>query len=472
LFIKLVLLIEVGAFFVYKINSPIGNFILYSFVFYRFIVSKNIVFWTAFLFLILNNPWGLFYYRPHDWYISLTSTVGISYVSMFGIVFLIKSFFYFKKRKFIIKDLFLKFYKPIGIFIIFMLLWSFVYGHNVISIFKIIQFFPAFLLFISVPRLLSQYELPNFNNIIFLFSLLHFFGSIIDIATRGAFIQFVSFGKSVTGAAYDANLIRFVGGITIHLYVMIIGLYYLAKKEKYFNSGYLWTLVLVSYIFILSSATRGWMIASTILLFAFYIVNVLRGKSSVKAFATMIFVLIIGFLLLPQSFKKNLDAAFNRLETVEALAEGDETAGGTLSRLTERGPRVLTRFWESPIVGFGYSKVSSQYFDPHVGNHSLLLLGGILGLVIMWFSFLFMSRFLFHLDIRFPGNSFYIIGLAIIIILIIHSSSRTMISYYMPADAAFLIALFLNHVNATFTFYPENKNEIDFTNKQTKLELK
>lgn len=113
---------------------------------------------------------------------------------------------------------------------------------------------------------------------------------------------------------------------------------------------------------------------------------------------------------------------------------------------------MLTRFSDSPIVGFGYSKVSAEYYDPHVGNHNLLLVGGIIGLAIFWLTMLFMVSYFFRMDFKFPTFGFFVFGLALLSIMIIHSTSRTMVSFYMPVDAAFLIALIFNNFNSTLQF--------------------
>jgi hypothetical protein len=450
-------MLAVGAFLVYKLKSPLSNFVFYSFVFYRFLVSKNIVFWAAFIFIILNNPWGLFYYKPYEWYFNLTPTVGFSYVSMFGIVLTIKAILYFKNREFVLYDRLKSYYKPIGYFIMFLLTWSLVFGHNIVSIFNISQYLPAFLLFYSVPRLLNKYELLNFNKVIFLFSLLHFSGSVVEIFSPGNFMATLFFGTHPTGIAYSNDLIRFVGGITIHLYTIFIGFYYLSIKENNFKNWYLWLVIILSYIFIINSATRGWMIASSFMFIGYFIYYVLRKKQSFKTFSIVLFILLILVTIIPDSFKSNINAAFDRLKTLEAIAGGDYTAEGTTSRLTERGPRVLSKFSESPIFGFGYSKVSAKYFDGHVGNHSLLLMGGIIGLAIIWITIFSLVWYFFRIDLRFPGNGFFVFGLALLTIMIIHSTSRSMVSYYMSADAAFLIGLIFNHFNVIMPLYHEKR---------------
>ncbi|MFZ5942006.1 MAG: hypothetical protein ACOYXB_15665 [Bacteroidota bacterium] len=321
------------------------------------------------------------------------------------------------------------------------------------SIFNIIQFFPAFLIFFAIPRLFTAEDLVKFNGILFAFSIIHFLGSVVEIISPGSFMNLIYFGKPSTGVAYGKELIRFVGGITIHLYVMFAGLYYLSRSNRIYKSWYLWLVVLLSWLFILNSATRGWMIASSFFVLSYFIFNTATGKISIRTALSLILIATAVLVFIPDSFKKNIGAAFDRLETVEALTEGDDTAEGTLSRLTERGPRVLTRFSESPVVGYGFSRVTADYYDEHVGNHDLLLMGGVVGLAILWITFLSLIFFLFRKEFRNPGNGFYVIGLFMAVILIIHSTSRSMVSYYMSADAAFLISLAFNHFNTTFPGY-------------------
>jgi hypothetical protein len=448
LLFKLLFLLAIGAFVVYKIASPLGNFLFYTFVFYRFIVSKNLVFWSSVLFVMLNMPWGLFYYKPYGWYFSLTSTVGISYVSMFGLIFLLKMVISSPKRSLILKDYFTPFYRIPAFFILFLIVWSFAYGHNMKSIFSFLQAFPAFLLFISIPRLFSRDELLKLSKIIFLFSIVHFAGSLIEIVRPGSFMSLLYFGTPPIGIDYGNELIRFVGGISIHLYAMVMGLYYLSKNDTGWTKQFLWVVVILSWLFILNSATRGWMIASTFLITGYFIYSGLRFKLKLKTFFSVLVILLLGIFLMPNTFTMNLLSAFERLETIEALAEGDDTAGGTLSRLSERGPKVLTRFSESPILGFGFSKVTTDYYDGHVGNHSLLLMGGLVGLAVIWITVLSIVWYIFRADIFFYRPGSFVFGLALISIMIIHSSSRSMVSFYMPTDAAFLIGLIFNQFNA------------------------
>jgi hypothetical protein len=368
---------------------------------------------------------------------------------MYGIVFIIRLLLNEKRQRTYRKDYFAPFYRIPAVLILFLIMWSLAFGHSSGSLFSLLQSLPAILLFLSVPRFFNKIELLTFSKIIFLFSLIHFVGSLIEIVSPGSFMSLLYFGTPPLGIDYGNELIRVVGGITIHFYVMVAGLYYLCTDNIRWARWYLWVVIIASWLFILNSATRGWMIASSFLLLSYFSYSVLRLKITSKAISSILLVIVLGVVLIPDTFQKNLVSAFNRLETMEAIVEGDETAKGTLSRLSERGPRVLSRYSESPVFGFGYSKVSFDYYDGHVGNHSLLIMGGIVGLVILWISVLSIIWFLFRADRRFPKSGIFVFGLAFISIMIIHSSSRAMVSFYMPTDSAFLIGLIFNHFNAS-----------------------
>jgi O-antigen ligase len=72
-----------------------------------------------------------------------------------------------------------------------------------------------------------------------------------------------------------------------------------------------------------------------------------------------------------------------RLSSIQLLISGDLTAGGTLQRLDVRMPKVMNKFWESPIIGWGFSNGFQEYKDGHVGHANILLNIGLLGYVFI-----------------------------------------------------------------------------------------
>lgn len=452
----LLMFIAFGSIMVYGFNSQLSRTIFFVLILLFYFFSKDKVFGLALLFILALHPFGLFYYRPYDWVLPLTSTVGVSYKSTISIVILLKYIYFVSRRKEHIIDHFKSFYKYLAFYIGFLVIWGFSFGHNIASLFQTALGLPVFLIFLVIPTIYNEVKIHRFNRIIFGFSIVSTVVSIIDIYTQGQITQLLFFGTQASSAAvWREGLVRLTGGISISLYAFIVGLYYLTKQKTPLKPWYLWVVVFLSWLFIINSATRGWMMASIFVFMFFLLIYsrrfLLKSRNTVLA----IVLLLIGYSIMPSPIKRNLNAAFLRFSTVESVAEGDLTAGGTARRWDERGPRVLTRFDESPVFGFGFSQVTNEYYDGHVGNHSLLLMGGYLGFAIVWISILLLVLYFYRLETKFINTrGVFVFGLAIIGIMIIHSTSRVMVSYRMPIDSAFLIALFLNNANVLLNKKP------------------
>jgi hypothetical protein len=88
------------------------------------------------------------------------------------------------------------------------------------------------------------------------------------------------------------------------------------------------------------------------------------------------------------SIINQISLSFERLKTIEYFLKGDLTAGGTLSRITVRGPRLMALFRERPLLGFGFSIDFFKNWDMHLGNQAILFQGGIIGYLIWMIIFL------------------------------------------------------------------------------------
>ncbi|MBN2863658.1 MAG: O-antigen ligase family protein [Bacteroidales bacterium] len=475
---KIVLIILFGSVMVYGFNSQASRSAYFLFVLIWFFFTKDNVVGIAILFILTVNPWGLFYYKPYNWIIQLTTSVGIGYSLSFPLIIFLKYYIRESFRKKFIKDSFSPFYLAFAFYYVFLAGWGLVFGHSAVSVYDTVLSIAGPLLFFVIPVLFSKNEIIKLNRIILSFSILHVVVAIADILTGGAITRILIFGREAsTAAIWTEEIIRLTGGIVIALYSLIMSLYYLASRDKNFRAGFLWIVAILSFYYIINSATRGWMIASFLLVsvyFLFYAGRLLRRK---EIFIGLLVVIIIGLVLFSGPIKVNIKSAFRRLSTVEAVVSGDLTAGGTARRWDQRGPRALTRFSESPIFGFGFSRVTSEYYDGHVGNHSLLLIGGIAGLTIIWGTAFAIIIYLYRKERR---NRYlkgvFVFGIALLAIMIIHSTSRVMVSFIMPVDIAFMIALFLSQVNTrmnevsrnriiqnTFKSHAEENSEILFT---------
>jgi len=249
-------------------------------------------------------------------------------------------------------------------------------------------------------------------------------------------------GESVYGFLGEAetDIVRVSHAAHLLFILIFFALFYLSRERKIFNNTYLNLIIIIGFFTILLSATRGWIIA---LLILFSSVFFMKGYNLMKQFIRM--CVIMGILIyivqvFYPSFLFQISKSFERLSTLEALTEGDLTAGGTLVRLTERGPRVMKEFKESPIIGWGFSNHYFAYGDMHVGNQTMLLQGGIVGytfwmviiLLIFYNIFIYGRLYCVRLSI---GSGIYVILFALIATFAIHSSSMQMWGFYGHSQA-------------------------------------
>jgi hypothetical protein len=140
-------------------------------------------------------------------------------------------------------------------------------------------------------------------------------------------------------------------------------------------------------------------------------------------------------------------SGLERTETVNLIFKGDITAGGSLDRLDVRGPIVFEKYLESPIIGFGFTDEYMNYADGHVGHHTMLLNGGIIGYALFMFLFI---QFTYKLFVAYSVASktniyrkcvlVFLIGL--VGMFIIHSTSAMVFSYQVGFSKGLMVALF------------------------------
>jgi len=242
-----------------------------------------------------------------------------------------------------------------------------------------------------------------------------------------------------------------------------MSLFYLCSEDKRFNRIYLNLLIVIYLIFILMTATRGWIVASLILLSSVFF---MRGFNFIKQFTSTLLILILFIFLLRiiyPSFILQASLALERFKTLKFLIAGDPTAGGTLARISERSPRVMAVFRESPVIGWGLSDRYFRSWDGHVGNQTMLMQGGIIGYAI-WI----ICYFLTLLNIYFLNrnsivrshikNGGIVFLMAMIAIFVIHSSSSQILGFNGNVlFFRYLLAFIIAATNATFISSLNNK---------------
>jgi len=419
-------------------------FIKLLFLFLLFIIfhSKDDVFWLSWFFVISDAPGRLLtltsgstIYRLPMY--TLMSGISTGFTELFLIMYIIK--FYSRKTKL---SLFNKYAKVIIIYGIFTIAYSFILGisqSNLISSIRtILPWFWLLILpaFISDPKSVEHLFqlLAPFVFICFILS--------IQSQITGEYLHNILSGESVYGFLGEAetDIVRVNHAAHLLFILVFFALFYLSRERKIFNNTYLNLIIIIGFFTILLSATRGWIIA---LLILFSSVFFMKGYNLMKQFIRM--CVIMGILIytvqvIYPSFLFQISKSFERLSTLEALTEGDLTAGGTLGRLTERSPRVMKEFKKSPIIGWGFSNHYFAYGDMHVGNQSMLLQGGIVGfafwmviiLLIFYNIFIYGRLYCVRLSI---GSGIYVILFALIATFAIHSSSTHMWGFYGHSQA-------------------------------------
>ena len=429
--------------------------------------SKNDVFWLSWFFVVINAPGRLFsigysstIYRLPLY--RLGSGAAIGFDELFLFIYLLK--FLLKKDK--NQNIFKRYWTFILIYGFITLFYSFGIGlssGNVVTALRMI--IPWFWILI-IPEFISDSDkLAKAFELLAPFVFINFFIQIYTQIT-GQYLNDILSGEIWYGflGSAEEELVRIVDGCAVSLFCMIMSLFYLCSEDKRFNRTYLNLIVVVYLIFIWMTATRGWIVASLILLSSIFF---MRGFNFIKQFTSslLIFILFIFSLrIIYPNFILQTSLAMERFKTLKFLIAGDPTAGGTLARISEYSPRVMAIFRESPVIGWGLSDRYISSWNIHVGNQTMLMQGGIIGYAI-WIicytltsiNIYFLSRNLIVKGIIKNGGIVFLI--AMIAIFAIHSSSSQILGFNgVPLFFHYLLAFTIAAANATFISSLNNKN--------------
>ena len=326
------------------------------------------------------------------------------------------------------------------IYIVFMIIWGQAMGFSgeLRDYFRVLKLTFPFLLFYSLPKLLQDLEsYRRLFGFIFLILVFAFASQLFTLLTGLAPARvFELTAEQLTEAGVYRGFYN-VGATLIGLFG---ALFFLALKEyRTFNQIYLYAIVVSAYGMAYLSATRGWMISLSIIIILSLVFTSGIGKKKTIGFIIFTFI-VISIGLSNDKIRKQVDYATDRLKSLEAVAEGDITAEGTLSRLETRGPRVMKVLWENPLFGWGFSDISRKYADSHVGNQTLLLYSGIIGFTLLIGFLVYFSLKLLRLYFQKNKRFIFKDGLLVFVIFlagwfIIHSTSGQHFAYLgIPAQ--------------------------------------
>lgn len=390
--------------------------------------SKKDYWWLAFFVILFAQIGGLFpetarfegaYQRIPVYGIN---PIRLPFYDLIVLMYFIKAY----KRK-SVRNVFQKPLVLIAIYIGILYIYSFFLGMSVDNHIRSIRAIMQFSLIYSLPKILNEKE-----HIYKLFSLLFFSIYIILLVTIIEIFTGFRLG-SISGETFkfgvNAEHIRIFNSPFLLLLCYIIALFFFNSKEnRVFKKNQLISIIIICFTLIVLTATRGWFIAfSVIIIISLVIYNYNLGKFTLYAIPFII-ILVISINFIPQ-VSTVVQSVTSRLSTIEYLADGDLTAGGTLSRLTERMPRMLTKVKENPIIGFGFSKEFYEYSDNHVGPVHQLLQMGLIGIVL--YLFLFYKIFIkTKKAVYITGDKgLYVFTIGIIGLMVIHFTSTSLFAF-------------------------------------------
>lgn len=416
--------------------------------------SKNEAFWLVFFLVLGDGFFGLF--GPGKVLQSVIPGLpAVEVIQLYILLTIVKTI----KVKKANKPFYNHFLAVLLGYLVFLVLQGYAVGISLdLNIqFRLVKFLlPLFLLY-SIPKLFTK-EGDYQECLVYIFPITFFaFGAqLVSVITGLQPEYFLSISSEQIEAfeLTDEHIYRGFFNVGIVLISTLGALVCLTLPQNRFRSGYLYTVLMANGFNIFLSATRGWIIGFALIIVGFIVfISGIRTQGLVKIIFTSALAIVI-IASVPE-LNLQINNAFDRIRTLEAIAEGDLTAKGTLIRLERRVPRVMKKWRESPLTGWGFSKEYYDYADGHVGNHNLLMHSGIIGTALLMTFFLyFNARIIIRSKVLEPKNAYKKSLLVFFIFFlgwfIIHSTSWQYFSFYQDPNIGIIQALFFSWAAAVY----------------------
>lgn len=408
--------------------------------------SRDDVFWLCWFLVVMNAPGRLFFSTSSSTlyrlpYYSLGAGVSLGFQELFLGVYLLK---YLLRR---LRNTFLfgRYFQLLLIYGAVTFVYSLSLGMNASNMISAMRIVTPWLWVLILPAFISDQD--KLGRAFLLLAPFVFLTMMLTIQGQltGTYLHDLLSGELKFGFLGEAEseLVRISHAANLNFICMLLALYYISREDKRFKGNYLNAVLVTAGVFFFLSASRGWIIGMLVLLASVFFMG---GFNFIKQTARVIVILGLLTILLLTVYP-NLAAqssrALGRLLTLEQLAEGDITAGGTLSRLSERGPRVMALFRENPVLGWGFSGRFFENMDGHVGNQNMLMQGGVVGYLIWMLVFiiicvriLFISRNNRSRGAPVGGGMVFLLGM--LASFAIHSSSGQLWGFYSSIHASHL----------------------------------
>lgn len=450
-----VILLAITILFTYKAPVIIRGF-WYLALLVLYYKSNDEPLWMAF-FLILSDGFAGFFGAYEVNLVLLPGMPGIELGQFYVLLTIIKSSYLTRTYPIF----FQKQLEWLFIYLIFTVVWGFMLKmpselNEILRVAKLV--FP-FMLFYSIPRLFrNDADYERFFSFVFLVTIValvtHIF-TVLSGMSPAEFYGFKEMGRYTQEYNEGGQTLRVFYNTRCALLSLFAGLYFLARRGTRLHKVYLSLIVASVYLMAFLSATRGWIIAFTLILLL-YMVFILRLRLftilSIGGGILILFLIAIRNPLMKEQF----EGSWDRVETLSELEDRDITLGSTQVRTTVRSEKVLSLWRQNPLFGWGYSRTFLSNSDGHVGNQNILLHSGVVGaaLMLIFFSF-FNYKLLFAsktMGINLGGKSLLVFPVFFLGWFIIHSTSGQQFAYStLPGGAITIVIFFTFGAYATGT---------------------
>jgi hypothetical protein len=346
------------------------------------------------------------------------------------------------------------------VFAAIVFLYTFVMGAGLKDIVQGYRVTFPWILLLIIPRFLKDDDdIHRLNRLLFPIVFLAFVSQLYSYVSGEYFVDVFKAGPQRVGPSLLAVTIeskeaaRSASSMLIILYVFSQALFYYFSKNRPFNVPYLILVLLFCIFSVYLTAARGWIISfTTVILLT--VIKFTRRESIIQILriAVLAGVCFVGVTILFPRMKIQMKNVQNRVVTIQYLLEGDFSAGGTLSRIEKRGPKVMSQVIKSPILGWGFTNHYFRYWDGHVGHQSILLNVGFAGYLILNGLFLGLTIKVYRYSrqkwIRVVyGNGLIVFCYVLLGIYIIHSTSVQIWGLHIKYALGFMYALIFTSIS-------------------------
>ncbi|MBI1838105.1 MAG: hypothetical protein HYR91_12655 [Flavobacteriia bacterium] len=434
-------------------------YIVLLIVFFR---SRNNGFWIAFFWCLIYAPAYLFNVADQNFSLPYFGLPGlgrdIAYTEILIIIIFIKSVVVKNTTTIKVNPIFWL----LVVFSLFLFYVGMVWGFTTNKAFRTIRFLIPYTLIWSIPKLIpTTHQMRTIFNYFLIFTIPVVLCQIYVIFS-GQHLMFL-LGGSFSGKKENLNDIQFdsIAELIRPLYsthILLLNVFYclyllLAKKIGSFTNQlkFIPFYLILSFLSFLITGTRGYVLACVLMFILYFFFNV--KKIFININYTFIGIALFFLLTITPKIGEQFSFSLERIFTIQSIINGDQTANGTLRRLTDRQPIVMANVAKSPIIGFGFSNFYFEHADGHVANPTMLLNSGIIGLCIFIYFNLYIFFEAYRLYIRTKRLEILAIIIGILGFLLVHSTSYMVFSFAIGQGNVFAFILLLTFSNVIIEEY-------------------